>query len=127
MKKPDPNCKDCGGTGEVASTHIRGPERKFEAHITCPRAASAAVEARSGEHWKFSAIDGDQVMGKQPYCYLTAYSTNSQELLGRVIAMGALLRADGIEVLREKVEEIIYDTKTGVDCLTPCCGHCGAP
>lgn len=100
--------------------------RKFEAHITCPREASAVVEALAGEHWKFSAIDGDPLLGKQPYCYLTAYDTSADALLGRVTAMAHQIRCRDVEVLREKIEEIIYDTKTGVDCIQ-CCGHCGEP
>lgn len=101
-------------------------KRKFEAHITCPREDSGVVAERSNEHWVFSAIDGDPVMGKRPYCYLTGYSTSAEELLGRMTAMAAMLRADGVEVLREKMEEIIYDTKTG-HTAEPCCGHCGEP
>jgi hypothetical protein len=101
--------------------------RKFEAHITCPREASREVEVSLTEGWVFSAIDGDPVMGKQAYCYLTAYDTDAQLLLERVTAKAAYLRLQGVEVLREKIEEIIYDTKTGVDCIAPCCGNCGAP
>ena len=102
--------------------------RKFEAHITCPRDYSERVEqAFSDEQWKFSAIDGDPVMGKQAYCCLTAYDTDGNYLKQRVLRMGRLLRTAGIPVLREKIEEIIFDTKTEYDVVNMCCGHCGEP
>jgi len=102
--------------------------RKFEAHITCPRNEGTKV-SWYGEifGWKFSAIDGDPVMGKQAYCYLTGFDTDGQRLLTRMQGVCEALRQARVEILREKVEEIIYDTKTGVDCLTQCCGHCGEP
>jgi hypothetical protein len=103
-------------------------KRKFEAHITCPREASSVVESVAGEQWKFSAIDGDPVMGKKAYCYLTGFANDSGDLLLRMQQKAGEIEDKGIEVLRLKVEEIIYDTKTGVDCLKEqCCGHCGEP
>lgn len=102
--------------------------RKFEAHITCPREWTPTVEkAGFMSEWAFSAIDGDPVMGKQAYCYLTGYDTNAATLLERTNRLADFLRAAGVPVLREKVEEIIYDTKTGHDRMEACCGHCGEP
>ena len=100
---------------------------KFEAHITCPREASDRVEHFAIPGWSFSVIDGDPIMGKRAYCYLTCYDTDAQRTKDRVRSMASAIRANGIEVLREKVEQIIYDTKTGVDCVEACCGHCGEP
>lgn len=91
---------------------------KFEAHITLPREAAAAVqEVAAQTGWKFSAIDGDAVMGKQAYCYLTAYDADVQTLRNRMDAVTAVLvhRAECIIALRFKIERILYDTKTGVD------------
>jgi hypothetical protein len=64
-------------------------------------------------------------MGKQAYCYLTGFDTDAQALKERMLDISSDLRNAGIEVLREKIEEIIYDTKTGHDVM--CCGHCGEP
>jgi hypothetical protein len=102
-------------------------KRKFEAHITCPRDASAIVEKFAGDSWKFSAIDGDPVMGKRPYCYLTAYDTDAGRLLDNMEQTAEKLRWEEVEILRQKVEEIIYDTKTNWNCMEQCCGHCGEP
>jgi hypothetical protein len=102
-------------------------ERKFEAHITCPRDSAEIIEQLANPNWKFSCIDGDPMLGKQAYCYLTAYDTDAKNLKIRVTAMAQRIRAKDIQVLREKIEEIIYDTKTEYDIIQPCCGHCGAP
>jgi hypothetical protein len=92
---------------------------KFEAHITIPRDSAIVVEAIAKKTgWTFSAIDGDPVMGKQAYCYLTHYMTDGRELLTATRTVSGMLRMGGVEVLREKVERIIYDSKTGVDELT---------
>jgi hypothetical protein len=88
--------------------------RKFESHITMPREQGAlAEEVADALGMTYSAIDGDPVMGKRAYCYLTCYDTDATRLLGRVQAASFVLRHNGVEVLREKVEEILYDTKTG--------------
>ncbi len=89
---------------------------KFEAHITCPREKSDDVKQFAGlTGWSFSAIDGDPVMGKQAYCYLTAYRPVAEELLAEMAKLSHLLLEANVPVLREKIERIIYDTKTGVD------------
>lgn len=92
--------------------------RKFEAHITMRRDQSEIVKGFDGVlGWSFSAIDGDPVMGKQAYCYLTAYGPIGTDLLVKVQTLSNVLRDNGVEVLREKVEEIVYDSKTGHDVL----------
>lgn len=95
---------------------------KFEAHITLPReqgrdAAKVALYyyAYGGPNWQSSNFDADPVMGDKPYSYLTAYYTDEKVLLERVRGMEEILKGNGIEVLRSKVERIIYDTKTGVN------------
>lgn len=95
--------------------------RKFEAHITMPREQGQLVEQMAASllgKFSYSAIDGDPVMGKRPYCYLTAYDTDGLRLLETVRFASLNLRSAGIDVLREKVEEIVYDSKTGHDTLT---------
>lgn len=90
---------------------------KFEAHITLPKADRDIVAALGGDGagWKFSEIDGDALMGAKPYCYLTAYDADGLALLARMRVVSHMLRARGVEVLREKVEQIVYDTKTNVN------------
>jgi len=89
---------------------------KFEAHITMPRDKAEDVEKWAEiSGWKFSQIDGDPLMGKQAYCYLTNYDTDGKRLLMRTVTLGLNLQEHGIPVLRQKIEQIIYDTKTNVD------------
>jgi hypothetical protein len=89
---------------------------KFEAHITLPRESSVKVgKMADSTGWMFSAIDGDPLMGKRAYCYLTAYDTSGNDLLRRMRIVADALRFCGVEVLREKVEQILFDTKTNVN------------
>lgn len=90
--------------------------KKFESHITCFRSNSDKVkEIGESAGWSFSAIDGDPVMGKQAYCYLTSYDTDGQNLHDSMKVVAASLEAVGITPLRLKIEEIIFDTKTNYD------------
>lgn len=88
---------------------------KYEAHITCPREQSEKLKIFCIDGWKYSAFDADPIMGDKPFAYLTAYDADSGLLLMRMNYLTKLLRQVGITILREKIERIIYDTKTGVD------------
>lgn len=89
---------------------------KFEAHITCHIEHAVRVEMFGTlMGWKFSRIDGDALMGAKPYCYLTCYSIQYEILRAEVDAASRNLAQMGVPVLREKIEQIVYDTKTGVD------------
>lgn len=101
-----------------ASSSRNESMRKFESHITLPRLSSATVQLVAQQEqdrciWLFSMIDGDAIMGNKPYCYLTSYHTDGQKLLAAAEAMAVALRAADVLVLRIKVEEIVYDSKTG--------------
>ena len=74
---------------------------KFEAHITLPRDRAETVEklgALCG--WTFSQIDGDPLMGKQAYCYLTAYKPDAQALLAEMREVSRLLAEASVMVLQ---------------------------
>lgn len=90
---------------------------KFEAHITFDRKYVAGVYeiSKMYNEWKFSQFDADPVMGDKPYCYLTSYNVDSTKLLNEMGACVAFAELDGIHVLRQKIERIIYDTKTGLN------------
>jgi len=89
---------------------------KFEAHITCHVNQADEVKIIGVEFgWKFSCIEGDALMGPKPYCYLTGYSTDKHELYFNVQRLTVTLQRRGVEVLRSKIEQIIFDTKTGID------------
>lgn len=102
-------------------------DRKFESHITMPRDQSALATAHAELlGMTFSAIDGDPVMGKQAYCYLTAYSDDGNFLLAKTSDAARVLAEGGVEVLRVKVEEILFDSKTKHNVLYEQCspeGH----
>jgi hypothetical protein len=84
----------------------------FECHITVDtkHAELAAVTARR-LHWKTSEIARDPVLGDKNFFYLTTHADNVLTMFNRMNLAAATLRNDGIEVLREKIELIIHDTK----------------
>lgn len=84
----------------------------FECHITCNRADADAVKAVA-EYvgWKFSQIDGDPVLGKEVFCYLTTHDNHFITMNERMEKAAACLQAVNVHVVRKKIELIIYDTK----------------
>lgn len=89
---------------------------KYEAHITCDIENAKHVEnIGDAQGWKYSAIHGDALLGKKPYCYLTAYEPDAKHLMDRMELAADYLVEGGVFVYRKKIERIIYDTKTGVD------------
>ena len=101
-------------------------EKRFECHITVYKPKSnteakllftVAQEVKMKPSW----ITGDPVLGAGKWFYISGYSTSYDDLLGRMKAVASKLRDNNIEVVREKIEQILYDTKTGyftcgVDC-----------
>lgn len=91
---------------------------KFESHITLLREHSIAVnEIAQFTGWTYSQIDGDPIMGKQAYCYLTAYDASPHILHSRMMEVVRLCKASQVEPLRTKIEAIVFDSKTDVDVL----------
>ena len=93
----------------------------YEAHITFSRdwiQTIAVVWAVTQQGWKLSKFDADPVLGDKPYAYLTHYDTDAIALLDQMQRIANALRETGVPVIREKIEAIVYDTKTGVDRIT---------
>jgi hypothetical protein len=91
---------------------------KHECHLTYDVKDAATVESigvAADLNFKFSRIDGDPLMGAKPFCYLTAYHENPTILFGLMNAVALALEKVGISPLREKIERIVYDTKTGIN------------
>lgn len=87
----------------------------YECHITTTVAAAEEGERIAAAHgWKTSEIKRDPVLGDGSHFYLTAHDTNFPRLLMKMQLAACDLRAAGCAVLREKIEHIVYDTKTGV-------------
>lgn len=86
----------------------------YEVHITMQGKKDVIEPAVLKLGWKYSAIDGDIVMGDGVKCYATMhYSTiHTKEWVKDELIKAALAMHDlGIEVLRQKIELVIYDTK----------------
>lgn len=87
----------------------------YECHITMRGPAAEIEPLVKAERWKFSAIDGDPVLGRGVLCYATHHFKKSLDTVDVIIAMGivaARLQDQGVEVIRQKVELVVYDTKT---------------
>jgi len=64
--------------------------------------------------WTFSRIDGDPNLGAGVKCYLTRHLPERiglDEAIGQTHYAMGFLQAKHIEVLRCKVELVVYDTK----------------
>jgi hypothetical protein len=84
----------------------------YECHITVRRAdAEKAQIVASEHHWKFSQIDGDPVLGKEVFAYLTTHDSDVRRMFKRMELAVVNLKNSGVEVIREKIELIVYDTK----------------
>lgn len=85
----------------------------FECHITCDTANAVDCELVAKEqHWKTSQIERDPVLGNRTFFYLTSHSTDYMEMFDRMKQAARTLGMLGVPVIREKIELIIYDTKT---------------
>lgn len=84
----------------------------YECHITCKQEdAATATEAASLDGWKTSEIARDPTLGNKTFFYLTCHDRDVENMFVRMRRMAATLRRMNVEVLREKIELIIYDTK----------------
>lgn len=94
----------------------------YECHVTLDRPEGSGVEALKevieAEGWKFSAIEGDPILGDGVKCYSTIhYSVNRSfaSVRGLLYAHASALRAHGFTVKREKVELVMWDAIAGRD------------
>lgn len=105
-------------------------KKYYECHITMEGSPQDVQEkARKWEgspiDWKFSAIDGDILLGDGLKCYYTKHfnvRVPAEEVLSRLHAMAECLEYLGIKVTRRKVEMVLYDdrsTKTSA-CTSGC-------
>ena len=100
---------------------------KFESHITLNKPkditeAKLLFKIASDNNIKTSWITGDPVLGVGKWFYISGYSTDFDNLLEKVKNVSHQIKNNNIEVIREKIEQIMYDTKTnyftcGVDCF----------
>lgn len=87
----------------------------YECHITTRTSFSAQATTIATElHWKTSEIARDPVLGEDTYFYLTTHDSDAARMKKRMDECVARLKEAGVQVLREKIEEIIHDTKLGL-------------
>ena len=83
-----------------------------ECHITCwVSQAKLAQSVADEDGWKTSEIHRDISLGNDVYFYLTTHHPNLMKMFEKMNATSAKLKAKGVDVVREKIELIIYDTK----------------
>lgn len=84
----------------------------YECHVTLPPKDRELVDSIAKFHrFKTSSLVGDEIMGDDKLLYCTSHSKTYDELSQRMDALVENLTENGVEILREKIEHIIYDTK----------------
>lgn len=87
----------------------------YECHITIKAEAANIGEKVAAEmQWKTSEIKRDPILGPDTHFYLTAHDTDLGRMTRKMHHTACYLENEGAEVLRKKIELIVYDTKTGV-------------
>jgi len=84
----------------------------YECHITMTGVTSLVKKAVEELGWKYSAIDGDIILGEGVKQYPTMHYNKKFEqdvVVGFVQSAAHFLRQYDINVLREKVELVVYD------------------
>ncbi len=90
-------------------------KKYYELHITMlgdPAVLRTHVEERN---WKFSAINGDPSLGAGLKCYATLHMNSrvpEDEVLERLLNTANFFRFLGIDVVREKIELVIHDSRS---------------
>jgi hypothetical protein len=84
----------------------------YECHITCRvQDADECKKVAQALHWKCSQIDGDPVLGKHAFFYLTKHHGNYAVIAFDMGSAVESLRARGVKPLREKIELIMHDKR----------------
>ena len=84
----------------------------FETHITCmTKDAEKATEIANTFKWKTSQIARDPVLGEDTYFYLTKHHGDLQAAMEDMENVHYHLHEKRVEVIRKKIEAIIYDNK----------------
>ena len=89
----------------------------YEMHITMLGSKDILAPMVKKMGWKFSAIDGDPVLGDGIKCYATAWLSprriSQDEAVLTLTGTADILKHWGANVIREKIELVIYDTRKG--------------
>lgn len=91
----------------------------YECHITVSVAhADIATDVAKLFGWKTSEIARDPLLGDDTFFYLTKHDRSGVKLRTNMEVAAMQLEARGVPVLRQKIEHIIFDTKTNTDLFT---------
>lgn len=85
----------------------------YELHITMMGNPDNIKEKVEELGWHFSKIDGDPDLGQGIKCYATKPLINLDtiDVINYINSVGKRLEELGCNVIRKKIEDIIYDTK----------------
>jgi hypothetical protein len=84
----------------------------YECHVTFNKEREEDLKDLAKEfHWKYSAIDGDPVLGNKVFAYLTTHDKDYDTIYRRMKTVEELACLQGTLPVRSKIEHIVYDTK----------------
>jgi len=87
----------------------------YEFHITMIGDPTTIKKHVEDAGWKFSAIDGDPSLGDGVKCYATSHMNSkksAEQALEHLQNTAGVLRSKGCVIVREKIELVIYDTRS---------------
>ncbi len=86
----------------------------YECHVTVIGNREQLEYVVDSLGWKFSAIDGDPTLGVGVKCYATKHykaNVSAAAVVEHVRSCAHSLRLASFEVLRDKVELVLHDSK----------------
>lgn len=88
----------------------------YECHVTMLGKSSALKPVVESTGWIFSCIENDICLGEGVKCYATMHYSHSKHTTAQVMEnvhiVAQNLRSLGVDVIREKVELVIYDSRS---------------
>lgn len=93
---------------------MKHTKRYYECHITILGDKEIAMPIVMAIGWTFSCIDGDPDLGKGVKCYATKHFNrrlSSHTVKSILVTASEYLRLFNINVIREKIELVIYDNR----------------
>lgn len=99
----------------------------FECHITMLGNPSDIRPHVEEFKWKFSAIDGDPSLGDGIKCYATRHfnaKKDTKDVLRELHLTADFLVMRGINVIRRKLERIIFDDRSSTVQCNGACPEC---
>lgn len=88
----------------------------YECHVTMLGKSSELKPIVEATGWIFSCIENDICLGEGVKCYATMHYSHSKHTTAQVVEnvhiVAQNLRSLGVDVIREKVEIVIYDSRS---------------